>query len=55
MQELWPMWSILSFPLLPGSLWLGVVVPDWVLSVDKIELFDIWTKFKQMTYAKLKG
>ena len=41
MLELWGMWSIPSLPLLPGPLWLGVVTPDRVLSVDQIELFDI--------------
>ena len=25
----------------PGPLWLGVVVPVWVLSMGQIELFDI--------------
>ena len=38
--ELWWM-STPSLPLLPGPLWLGVVVPDGVLSMDQIELFDI--------------
>ena len=30
-----------SLPLLPGSLWLRIVGPVRVLSVDQIELFDI--------------
>ena len=28
-------------PFFPGSLWSGEVAPDKVLSMDKIELFDI--------------
>ena len=39
--ELWEMQSTLSLPLLPGSLWPGMVSPDWVLSMGQIELFDI--------------
>ena len=38
MLELWGMWSTLSLALLPGSLWLGVVAPDRVLSMGQIEL-----------------
>ena len=30
-----------SLPLLPGPLWLGVIVSDRVVAIDKIELFDI--------------
>ena len=30
-----------SMPSLPGQLWLGVIAPDKVLSMDQIELFDI--------------
>ena len=41
MLELWRMQSTLSLPSLPGSLWLGVVVPDRLLSMSQIELFDI--------------
>ena len=40
-QELWGMWSTSSLPLLSGPFWLGVVAPDWVLSMGRIELFDI--------------
>ena len=47
------MWSTSSLPLPPGSFWPGVVAPDRVLLMDKTELFDIYTKCKQMTYAKL--
>ena len=39
--ELWGIRSILSLPSLPGPLWLEVVAPDRVLSMDRIELFDI--------------
>ena len=28
MLELWGMWNTSSLPLLPGSLWPGVVAPD---------------------------
>ena len=41
MLELWGMLSNHSLPLLQGSLWLGVVTPDRVLSMGQIELFDI--------------
>ena len=41
MLELQEMWSISSLPLLPVSLWLGVVAPDRVQSMGQIELFDI--------------
>ena len=30
-----------SLPLLPGQHWPGMVVPDSVLSMGQIELFDI--------------
>ena len=39
--ELWWICSTLSFPLLPGPLWPGVVAPDRVLSMGQIELFHI--------------
>ena len=35
--EISGMWSISSMPLLPGSIWPGVVAPDWVLSMGQIE------------------
>ena len=38
MLELWGMLSALSLPLLPGSLWPGVVAPDRVLSMGQAEL-----------------
>ena len=34
MLELWGMWSTPSLPLLPGSLWPGMVAPDRALSMD---------------------
>ena len=40
MFELYRMWSATSLRLLPGPLQLGVVAPDWVLSMGQIELFD---------------
>ena len=39
--EVWRVWSTSSLPSLPGPLWPGVVVPDRVLSIGQIELFDI--------------
>ena len=47
------MWSILLLPLLPGPLWHRVVATDRVLFMGQIELFDIYTECKQMTYDKL--
>ena len=41
-----------SLPLLPDPLWPGVVAPD-IFTIGQIELFDIQTVCKQMTYAKL--
>ena len=41
MLELRGMQSLLSLLLLQGPLWPGVVVPDGVLSMGQIELFDI--------------
>ena len=45
MLELWGVRSTPSFSSLPD--------PDRVLSLDQIELFDIKTECKQITYAKL--
>ena len=39
--ELWRMCSTPSLPLLPGTLWAGVVALDKVLIMGKIELFEI--------------
>ena len=41
MLEHWGMRSVPSLPSLPGPLWSGVVAPDRVLSMGKIEQFDI--------------
>ena len=41
MIELWGMRSTPSLPLLPGSLWPRVVVPDNVLSMGQIELNSV--------------
>ena len=38
MLELWGMQSTPLLSSLPGSLWLGVIVPDRVLYVGQIEL-----------------
>ena len=53
MLKLWETWSTPSLPLIPGLLWPGVVAPDRILSMGQIELFDIPTECRQMTYAKL--
>ena len=55
MLELCGMQSTLSLPLIPGQLWAEVVAPDWVLSMGQINLFDIWTEYKQMAHDKLNG
>ena len=41
MLELWGMRSTPLLPLIPGLLWLGVVVPDRVLSMGQIELNSV--------------
>ena len=38
MLEIWGMKSACSLPSLPDPLWLGVVTPDRVKSMGKIEL-----------------
>ena len=38
MLELWGMLSTPLLPLLPGSLWPGVVAPDRILPMSQIEL-----------------
>ena len=53
MLELWGMRSNPALLLFQGSLWLGMVEPDKVLSMNQIEMFDIYTVCKQMPYAKL--
>ena len=53
MLELWEMRSTSSLLLLAGLLWLGVIAPDSALSMGQIELFDIQTECKQMTYPEL--
>ena len=53
--DLWEIRSTPSLPLLPGPLWPGVVVTDRDLYMGQIELFDIWTVCKQITYATLNS
>ena len=53
MLKFWGMQITPLLPSLPGSLWPGVVVLDRILSMDQKELFDIYTEYKQMSYAKL--
>ena len=38
MLDLCRMQSIPSLPSLPGPLWPEMVAPDWVLSLDQVEL-----------------
>ena len=38
--ELWGMWNTLSLWLLPGPLWLRLVVPVWISSMGQIKLFN---------------
>ena len=49
MLELYEMWSIPILPLLPGPLWTGVVAPERVLELFKIELFDHLTVIEQIS------
>ena len=51
--ELWGMQNTPSLLSLPAPLWPEVVRPNRILSVGQIELFDIQTECKQMSYAKL--
>ena len=53
MLELWGKRSTHSLPSFLGSLWPRVVALDRVLSMGQIELYDIKTECKQMTYVKL--
>ena len=64
MLELWGIWNTPSLPSLPGPLWLGVVVPDRVLSMGQMELncelllnWIAWNRtvltFQLCTYANL--
>ena len=53
MLELWGMQSIPSLPSLPGPFKPGVVAPNRILSMGQIELFDIQTECKQMSYVKI--
>ena len=54
MLKFWGMQSTSSLLSLSGPLWSSVVATDRVLSLGQIELFDIQTECKQMTWAKLK-
>ena len=47
--ELWITWSKPSFPSLTDPLCPRVVAPDRVLSMDQIELFEIYSVCKQIT------
>ena len=47
------MQSTHSLPLLPGLLSAGVAAPDRIQSMGRIELIDIQTESKQMTYTEL--
>ena len=41
MVELWGMQSTPSLPSLPGQLWPKVVAREMILSIGRIEQFDI--------------
>ena len=43
MLQLWGRWITPSLSSLPGPLWLDAVVPNNILFMDQIELFDIKT------------
>ena len=43
MQKLWGIWSTPSLPSLPGPLWPGLLVPDWVLSMGQIAINRVIT------------
>ena len=43
MLEFWGMWSTPLLLSLPGPQWPGVVAPDRVLSMGKIELNSVFT------------
>ena len=51
--EIWGMRCTPSLQSLLGLLWRRLVTPERVLSMRQIELLDIKTVSKQMTYAKL--
>ena len=53
MLEFWGVQSNLLLPSLPGPLLPRVVAHDSVLSIGQIELFDISTESKHMSFAKL--
>ena len=50
--ELWEIWSIPSLSLLPGSLWLEMMVPVRASFMGQIELHNQLTAFKQMCYVE---
>ena len=41
MLELWEIWSTPSLQSLPGLLWAGVLAPDGVQSIGRIELNSV--------------
>ena len=53
MLELLGMWRTPYLPSLPRPLWPRVVASEKVLSMGQIEMFDISTECKQMTFIKL--
>ena len=52
-QELWGIRSTYLLPMLRGPLWLELVVPDRILSIDQIQLFELLTVRRQMTDVEL--
>ena len=59
MLELWGIWSTPSFPSLPGPLCPRVVVPDRVISMDKIEVYFVlllnWIVWNRTVYMSKNG
>ena len=51
MLELWGMQSTPSFTFLPGSLCLGVVIPDRILSISQIELILNWIVWNRNVFT----
>ena len=53
MRELWTMLITPLMPSLPRPLLPGIVTPNWVLFMGRIQHFDIKAESKQMTHTKL--
>ena len=53
MVELWGMQSTPLLPLLPSPLWPGVIAPDWVLSMNQIELNCVLFEMERFLSLKM--